>query len=132
MILAIWILSILSVVLLLTNFVTYKIYSIRQKASSIKEIRMRNRFVLIMTAYEQVAEYLEAMKNSKIFDEMMLEHEPMIKILYEQVDKLADIMWTAFDGENTLKHDLISSKNEIIEETIEEDDSVFSKTVDEE
>lgn len=90
------------------------------KQANIDQIRMRNRFVLIMNVYEQLAEYLEGLKQSKLFSEAMLENEPAIKSVYDQFDLLSDTMWTVFNEEKKFRNvDLmISYDNE--EEEIDE------------
>jgi len=103
--------TLVGILTLLLIFMVW-LFTIRNRNAILNEVKMRNRFALIMAAYEEVAYYLEAMKLSKMFDDMMLEHEPMIKTLYEHFDQLADVMWTVFEDEDQIRGDLISEDEE--------------------
>lgn len=105
-----WTISIILSILLYWLVKNFR-YAIKQ--ANIDQIRMRNRFVLIMNVYENLAGYLDGLKQSKLFSDSMLEHEPAIKNVYDQFDMLADTMWTVFNEEKKfLNTDLVTKQQE--------------------
>jgi len=112
-----------SVSIILSILLYYLVVNFRKtiKQCIIDQVRMRNRFVLIMGVYEQIASFLDGLKNSKMFTDSMLEHEPTIKSIYEQFDLLADTMWSVFDEENKYSEvDLMRAETLQNEESNEE------------
>jgi hypothetical protein len=89
----------------------------REQSAKIREIRLRNRFVMIMRVYEQVAEFLLGLKKTRVFDDMMLEHEPVIKMIYERVEELGDAMLAVFDSEKKFEYIDLASNDEETEES---------------